>query len=78
MNIILRLKNAYFKKRKKHCFQKYKKYLLLLKNNRLSYLFTSQSIESQLDNETRYSLLCKKYKEKCYFYTEKLNKIQFY
>lgn len=77
MNIILKLKGIYYRNRKRYCVKQYNKYLSLLNTQHTFYGF-SKNPDYYYYNDSRYKFLCKKYKNKCLFFSKKLQKILFY
>ena len=74
MNIILKFKNFYLKKRKKYCYQKYLDYLSLLKNESILFSFT-QDLEFYNRNKAYYSSLCERYKKEYLSLLEKTSNL---
>ena len=75
MCIISKIRNFYLKERKKYCIKQYRKYLFLVKIGEAFYFF-AKNFDSYPKNKYRYSILCKKYKDKALFFSKKLNKIR--
>ncbi len=74
MKFILRLKNAYFAKRKAYYLKKYQKYSSLLKMQRTFY-FLIKDKDSYYERETYLSELCQKYKNKSLMFSQKIKPI---